>query len=102
MKRRGMINGIYIYESEEKWNQGIVKIQLKETEKSWVLTLLENTIRYCPAQLEMLFKNKGRAVVNKEHSEHYHEFRYYEWGNTFLIYPYRAGIPFLFREQKNI
>ena len=42
-----MINGIYIYESDEKWNQCIVKIQLKETEKSWVLTLLENTIRYC-------------------------------------------------------
>ena len=97
-----MIKGIYVYESEEKWNRGVVKIQLKETEKSWVLTLIENTIRYCPAQLEMLFKNKDRAVVKKERSEHYHEFRCSEWGSTLLIYPYRAGIPFLFREQNNI
>ena len=95
-----MIKGVYVYESKEMWNSGIVKVQLKETEKSWVLTLLENTIRYCPAHLDMLFKNGNRAVIRKERSEHWFEFTESEWGNYFLIYPYRAGIPFLFREQR--
>lgn len=88
-----MKQGLYEYVHKEKWNKGHVIVRLKETPKSYCLTLVENTIRYSPAQIDMLFQKSDKVKISKEKSP----YAFIIWMNDgFTIYPFRAGIPFGF------
>ncbi len=86
--------GIYKAEHNESMtDKYLIKIRLKETDKSYIFELLEFESRYPPAQMEMFFKNSKRVVLRKDKGGH----AVRVWGeDSFTIYPYQAGIPFVF------
>lgn len=86
--------GIYQAEHNESMtDKYLIKIKLKETEKSYIFELLEFDSRYPPAQMEMFFKNSNRVVLRKDKGGHAMRV----WGeDSFTFYPYQAGIPFVF------
>ena len=93
-----MRNGIYLCSGGDKWNPRHIKISVKVTEKSYVMTLIEDKTRYPDSHIEMLFKKQNRAVVPKKAVGAYgHPVLDYE--RFFIIYPFRAGIPFCFDYQ---
>jgi len=69
-----------------------ITIKVKETEKSYILNLMENTYRYSPAQIDMLFYKSNNVVIKKFKNPH----PIRDYGNWFVIYPYQSGIPFVF------
>ncbi len=86
--------GIYKAEKEESpYDKYLIKISVKETDKSFVLELLELDSRYPPAQIEYLFKDKKRVVIRKDKGGHPMQI----WGkDSFTIYPFQSGVPFVF------
>lgn len=94
-----MKNGTYIYTNQEVWNQGTITIQVKSTDKTLSFTLLENTIRYSPSAIDMLFSKSNAIKINKARSQHSISADYDDW---FVMYPYRLGIPFLFERENGI
>ena len=93
-----MKNGIYQYkDTHYSQNHGEILLNVKETEKSIILELLKNDMCYSPAQIEMMFGKTNKVRINKEKTPHTID-KYFlnndkDW---FVIYPYRAGIPFKF------
>ncbi len=74
-----------------------ITIELKETEKSYIFNLIELKSRYCPAQIEELFRKSKHVVIRKNKGGH--AMRKWEDG-TFTLYPYQAGVPFYFKRLK--
>lgn len=94
-----MIQGIYIYERTDCCGcTGQIKIRLKETEKSFNLEMLENTTKYDYDHFANIFSGKKSVSISKQNGSH--ACTLFPDGD-FLIYPYRAGIPFLFRKVDN-
>ena len=87
-----MINGFYKYEDTSYGNHGEIILQVKESEKSYNFQLIKNTMRFSPAHIDMMFSKSDKARVPKVNSPHAINFG----EEYFVIYPYRAGIPFLF------
>lgn len=74
---------------------GEITMHVKETENSFIFNLIENTCRYSPAQIDMMFEKSNRAVNKKKGGKH--PMRFVEgWHDCFVIYPFQAGIPFTF------
>ncbi len=69
-----------------------ISIDVKETEKSYIFKLMENTYSYSPAQIDMLFSKSNNVTIKKLKNSH----PIRDYGNWFVIYPYQSGIPFLF------
>lgn len=87
-----LINGQYKAIKDGMFGYEII-ISVKETEKSYILNLINNNSRYSPAHIDMLFKKSNRVKIDKEKSQHAMRV----WSNKdFTIYPFRAGIPFWF------
>lgn len=85
-------NGLYRYEDKSFGNRGEYIIRFNETEKSFILELIKNDMRFSPAHLDMMFEKSNTVRVSKSKSPHAMNF-----GNDyFVIYPYRNGIPHLF------
>ncbi len=77
-------NGMFGYE---------IIISVKETEKSYILNLINSNSRYSPAHMDMLFAKSNRVKIDKEKSKHAMRV----WSDKdFTIYPFRTGIPFYF------
>lgn len=76
---------------------GHILISVTETAKAYTFKLLENTTRYDYDHFMLLFKNGNTTRINKEKSPH--AIIIWEDGD-FTIYPYRAGIPFLFKKEE--
>lgn len=87
-----MKKGLYRYSKDELFNSGVITIEVSETNKSYIFKLIENTFRYSPAHIDMLFSKSNRIMINKEKNPHAINIG----EDYFVIYPYRAGIPFLF------
>ena len=87
-------NGNYKY-VHGGYGGGEITIAVKETQKSFIIQLLENTCHYSPAHIDMLFKDSNKVTINKEKSKHAMRFGDIskDW---FVIYPFQAGIPFAF------
>lgn len=86
-----MINGLYRCVKEHEYD---IKVKVHETDKSYIIQLVEDNSRFFPAHIDMLFGQKNKTVINKENSKHY--FEACCDGEFFIIYPFRMGIPFLF------
>lgn len=73
-----------------------IEMKVKETPKSFILTL-ESFITKCAApQIEDMFRDKKRVTIKKDGSIHVMCI----WNgdnSSFTLYPYRAGIPYAFR-----
>ncbi len=75
-----------------------IVIEVKETEKSYVFTMLEYENRYGYDHFALLFKGKNRATIVKNKGGHAMRV----WGDdAFTIYPFQAGIPFYFKLMPN-
>lgn len=83
-KYKAIEDGLFGYE---------IIISVKETDKSYVLNLINNNSRYSPAHIDMLFAKSDRVKIDKEKSKH----AIRVWSDKdFTIYPFRVGIPFWF------
>lgn len=89
-----MLNGLY--QCTRNWqgnNEYDIKVKVRETEKSYIMQLVENNSRYSPGHIDMLFSKKNKVTIKKEKSQHCMNV----WNDDlFTIYPFRAGIPFSF------
>lgn len=93
-----MKKGIYKYSSNEHmYDNGAITIEVSETDKSYIFYLIENSCRYSPAHIDMLFEKSNKVIIRKEKSPH----AIVDGNDYFVIYPNRAGIPFLFELMVN-
>ena len=95
-----MKNGLYRYEDKDSYtNRGEYIIKLKEMEKSYTFELIKNDMRFSPAHLDMLFGKSKKVKINKEETHHAINISGDDW---FCIYPYRAGIPYVFEYTEEL
>lgn len=89
-----MKDGLYRYvDKDDATNRGEYIIRLHETPTSYVFEKIKYDMRFSPAHLDMIFKGSNKVTVNKTRSPH----AINTWGDDwFCIYPYRAGIPYVF------
>ena len=94
-----LLAGTYRWESDRPgiWG-GHVRVNMKETAASFIITLLENTCRFNAPQLDDLFQNNKRVVIRKDGSKHALSFcnGINDW---FCLYPYRVGVPYSFQKE---
>jgi len=88
-----LISGQYMATEDGMFGYEII-ISVKETEKSYILTLINNNSRYSPAHIDMLFKDSNKIKIDK--GKHQHAMQVWS-AKDFTIYPFRAGIPFWFK-----
>lgn len=104
-------HGIYKAD-KDGWDGYELTFDIKETEKSLILKIIDYKFRYSPAQIDMLFKTdfdhmcyeeqqsikngKYRAVIKKQGGGHALRL---QGDNSFTLYPYQSGIPFYFVKQ---
>jgi hypothetical protein len=89
-----MKDGVYRYiDKDDVTNYGEYIIKVRETSKAFVFEKIKNDMRFSPAHLDMIFKSSGRVTVNKTRSSHAINTVGDDW---FCIYPYRAGVPYVF------
>ena len=93
-----MLNGIYEAENNDSYlDRYRIRIQVRETERSYVLQLIEFDSRYGAGQIESLFATSKRVVLRKNKSGHAMRV----WSDEdFTLYPYQAGVPFYFTKIK--
>lgn len=94
-----MISGTYHCADDDHGFRMDITVEAKETEKSYILTLIEDKSRFPSGHIEMLFKKSKRTVipkVNRKPGGH----PVLDHETWFIIYPFQAGIPFLFELQQ--
>lgn len=91
-----MLNGIYEAENNENYlDYYRIKMQVNETEKSYVFCLIEFDSRYGAAQMKLFFAKTKRVVLQKNKGGHAIRI----WSDDdFTFYPHQAGIPFYFKK----
>lgn len=104
-------SGVYKAD-KDGWDGYELTVDIKETEKSLILKIIDYKFRYSPVQIDTLFKTdfdrmsyeeqqnikngKYRAVIKKQGGGHALRL----WGdNSFTLYPYQSGVPFYFVKQ---
>ena len=90
--------GVYMWVSKDRGIfGGYVKIRFKETEKSFILTLMENACRFGAPHIDDLFRNTDRLVIRKSGSQHALNVcdAFDDW---FCLYPWRCGEPYAFQK----
>lgn len=93
-----MKKGLYKHIKDDGYfDKGTIIIKVSETAKSYIFKLIENTFRYSPAHIDMMFTKSNKVIINKEKNPHAINLG----EDYFVIYPYRAGIPFLFEYIEN-
>ena len=88
----------------DKYEQsgGNIVLSVRESEKSIILHLLENTCRYAPAHIENMFSKSKKVIIRKKDAPPHAIVRSDSADDWFVIYPYRAGEPFLFEWVDNL
>ena len=95
--------GIYRHHCEKEYANGEtihfgdIYMKVKETDTSFILELLSNTVRYDAPQIDDMFRERNRVVIRKEGSKHAMAFSGDDW---FCLYPYRVGVPFAFSWER--
>ena len=87
-----MKNGLYRYVDDSTPGGGYITIEVSETDKSYSFKLIEDTCRFEQWRITSLFNMNKKAVISKSKSKH----AIRDYGNNFVIYPYRDGIPYYF------
>ncbi len=90
-------SGTYKWESDESGIfGGYVRVRMKETSASFIITLVENACKFNAPQLDTFFQKSPRVVIRKDGSKHALNISGDDW---FCLYPYRVGVPFAFRYE---
>ena len=89
-----LIPGLYISENDDSiYDAYVIKMKVKETEKSYVFELVELSSRFGAYHMRKLFQNSKKFYLSKRRGGHGIE----NFGDdTFTFYPFQAGIPFHF------
>jgi len=98
-----------IYKCNPEGAGGDVTVSVRETKNSFIMELVKNTCHFSPGHIDMLFwehgydsgreEDKRKAIINKRNSKH--AMRFIDGCNDwFVIYPFKAGIPFAFELVK--
>ena len=92
------LNGRYVAENKKSnFSAYHIVMDVKETEKSYIMQLVEFKSRYSASHIKQLFSKSKRVVLNKARGGH----AIRKWGDdTFTFYPYQAGVPFYFERSK--
>lgn len=90
-----LVAGLYKAENNDGiLNQYTITMNVKETEKSYIFTLVEINSRYSASQMEYFFSKSKRVVMSKGRRGH----AIRVWSNTdFTLYPFQVGVPFYFQ-----
>lgn len=91
-----LLPGQYIAEkTDNPLDNYCITMDVKETDKSYIFTLVDFQTRYGGAHIEMLFSKTKRVVIRKNKGGHAMRV----WNDkSFTFYPYQAGIPYLFEK----
>ena len=90
--------GLYMWKSSGTgWFGGYVKVWMKETRRSFIITLVENSCKFNAPQLDDLFRDSPRVVIKKSGSKHALNI---SGDDSFCLYPYRVGVPYPFRMEE--
>ena len=97
-------SGIYRHRHQTSYADGTVVehgnilLDVHETKSSYVLTLLEQQVRYDAPQIDDLFRKANRVVIKKNGSQHGMSVcnGIDDW---FCLYPYRVGVPYSFEYE---
>ena len=90
--------GIYRHSHEIEYVErtvyaGDIVLEVYETKTAFVLTLMEQQVRYDAPQIDDMFQKSKRVVIKKDGSKH--AMRIWD-DHSFTVYPYRAGVPYVF------
>lgn len=86
--------GIYIAKNDESiLSSYTIRMDVKETEKSFIFKLVDFQSRYCAEHIEMLFRKSNKFVLRKNKGGH--GIRVWD-DDSFTFYPYQAGVPYFF------
>ena len=90
--------GIYRAEQDENWlDRYMVRIKVKETEKSYIFQLVDFQSRYSAVHIERFFQRSNRVVIRKDRGGH----AIRAWSaEDFTFYPFQAGIPYYFKREQ--
>lgn len=90
-----MNNGIYEYEGGvNPYDIGTLVVEVKETEKSLLLKIIEKNMRFS-TYVDVLFGNNNEVRINKGKTPHA-----VTCGNSwFIVYPNRLGAPLCFSKK---
>ena len=87
--------------AEETVHHGDILLEVHETKSAFVLTLLEQQVRYDAPQIDDLFQKTDRIVIKKDGSKHAMSFVNGQ-DDWFCLYPYRVGVPYAFTHEDRI
>lgn len=92
-----LLSGRYVAENREgTFSAYRIVMDVKETEKSYIMQLVAFKSRYSASHISHLFSKSKRVVLNKARGGH----AIRKWGDgTFTFYPFQAGIPFYFERS---
>ena len=90
-------NGLYVCKSKWPFAQD-VRVVFRQTEKQFILTLTDDSPDYMHIDppLDDCFYSARKLAIRKAGSKHAVNFG----EDYFVLYPYRAGVPFLFELEK--
>ena len=74
-----------------------IVMDVKETDKSYIFTLVELESRYSASHMQLLFSKSNRVAIRKNCGGHAIRI----WSDDdFTLYPFQAGVPFYFVKQR--
>lgn len=85
--------GRYLAENKDDFLKAYhIVMDVKETDKSYIMQLIEFNSRYSASHISLLFSKSKRVLLSKKRGG----FSIKNWGdNTFTFYPFQAGIDLL-------
>lgn len=99
-------SGIYRHQHERAYVEeniylGDIVLNVHETKTAFVLRLLEQQVRYDAPQIDDMFRNSKRVVIQKNGSKHAMSFCK-DQDDWFCLYPYRVGVPYDFTHEDRL
>lgn len=92
------LSGRYKSENNDNlWSHYYIVMDVVETAKSYIFTLVELESQYNAMHMQRLFSKSNRVVIRKNRGGH--AIRIWSDDN-FTLYPFQAGIPFYFVKQR--
>ena len=92
-----MKNGLYRCDQDWHGRPTLnITVELKETDKSYVLTLVEDKSRFPDGHIEMMFRDSRKVTIPKSGKGPHAFVTGENFDNWFVLYPGRNGVPFSF------
>lgn len=88
--------GRYLAENKDDFLKAYhIVVDVKETDKSYIMQLVEFNSRYSASHISLLFSKSKRVVLSKKKGD----FAIRSWSDdSFTFYPFQAGTPYYFEK----